>query len=884
VREAVEQHRGTSIVAHAPVYLRTAQLNDERRVDDEGSVTSEPKRRSKSPARLEDTLEAIVENEDRAWARVDDDEKRKSPRKSRRRYRFWPSSSSKKDDNGEARGLCNLGNTCYMNATLQALAAAPPLRTYFASGEYAFDLNTESKYSPKGVLAAAFGDLVSALQEKKGGAFRPNRFRRVVGRYDATFAGYRQQDAFEFLAKLVEGLGDDLSGRGSESKPYYENPQLVNSQCDIDAVISGDEPSLRQAASVEETEALIAAKCLEHERLRHDHFVSYSLLGQTRYQLECEKTNESLVCYEQWTALTVNLPHGQPRLDVFCRVSFAANRAWPIDVRVELQQKQHAVIGDVLDALAHLEDLAENKLERSRLVACRIDDDDPALIEAILDDGDALDQALRRGAPGVRLVVYEVADVDDAIPARCSRAASPATSEDLTARGSSEDLEASIDPDQRCVVRVSLRALVDMNEDDGLYFLSSATPELLGAPFAVRLSRRASSCKLYEAVWSHIKRYLADVPDEVEGRRRYPFLLRRCLSTDEDPVVPPRRDRRCGEIITEEDDASVEIPFPELRDGELFVADLADAARDRFAKGDRVVSYARSHASMEGEDATSALRDDADRGDNSSLKDCFRVALGAQDVQRRSSKTERDETWRGSRTLCSLPPVLVVHLKRFGETGGGRRVKRTARVDFPLDDLDLGAFSGSHLQDEESCVYDLVATVDHLGGLNGGHYTAACRVTREGMCARGDAWLRCDDRCVAPLDADKVVAPSAYVLVYLRRGASQNLIREALPRREEDSVDVSALLAGVTKSRRSRSTSARPVKPEEPSTEDVKPITLKRRLLNTMGFTKTPRERSSSEDSSTKPVEAEPAEGVVVSDAVEAVVGDEPPPLTSLEA
>ena len=31
------------------------------------------------------------------------------------------------------------------------------------------------------------------------------------------------------------------------------------------------------------------------------------------------------------------------------------------DVRVELQQKQHAVIGDVLDALAHLEDLAENK-------------------------------------------------------------------------------------------------------------------------------------------------------------------------------------------------------------------------------------------------------------------------------------------------------------------------------------------------------------------------------------------------------------------------------------------------------------------------------------------------------------------------------------------
>ena len=70
------------------------------------------------------------------------------------------------------------------------------------------------------------------------------------------------------------------------------------------------------------------------------------------------------------------------------------------------------------------------------------------------------------------------------------------------------------------------------------------------------------------------------------------------------------------------------------------------------------------------------------------------------------------------------------------------------------------------------------------------------------------------------------------------------------------------------KSRRSRSTSARPVKPEA-LYRRREPITLKRRLLNTMGFTKTPRERSSSGRFFYKaPVEAEPVrEGVVVSDA-----------------
>lgn len=35
-----------------------------------------------------------------------------------------------------AVGLANLGNSCYMNSTLQALSAVPDLTAYFISGEY----------------------------------------------------------------------------------------------------------------------------------------------------------------------------------------------------------------------------------------------------------------------------------------------------------------------------------------------------------------------------------------------------------------------------------------------------------------------------------------------------------------------------------------------------------------------------------------------------------------------------------------------------------------------------------------------------------------------------------------------------------------------------
>lgn len=89
-----------------------------------------------------------------------------------------------------------------------------------------------------------------------------------------------------------------------------------------------------------------------------------------------------------------------------------------------------------------------------------------------------------------------------------------------------------------------------------------------------------------------------------------------------------------------------------------------------------------------------------------------------------------------------LPPILVVHLKRFAFSETARR-KLECAVDFPLVGLDLSAAlaagspsrlpaggpDGAPSQGGSlgsAPPYDLYAACCHTGTLSNGHYTALC--------------------------------------------------------------------------------------------------------------------------------------------------------------
>jgi len=107
--------------------------------------------------------------------------------------------------------------------------------------------------------------------------------------------------------------------------------------------------------------------------------------------------------------------------------------------------------------------------------------------------------------------------------------------------------------------------------------------------------------------------------------------------------------------------------------------------------------------------------------------------------------------------IWKLPPVLLIHLKRFSYEGMWRRKLQTY-VDFPLQDLDLK----NYVLDPKSRYsgYSLYAVSNHYGTMEGGHYTAFCKNSEY------QKWFKFDDHEVSEMQSSDVKSSAAYILFY----------------------------------------------------------------------------------------------------------------------
>ncbi|XP_026666636.1 ubiquitin carboxyl-terminal hydrolase 8-like isoform X2 [Ceratina calcarata] len=116
--------------------------------------------------------------------------------------------------------------------------------------------------------------------------------------------------------------------------------------------------------------------------------------------------------------------------------------------------------------------------------------------------------------------------------------------------------------------------------------------------------------------------------------------------------------------------------------------------------------------------------------------------------------------------FVKLPPIIVIHLNRFAESGGWLEKRNTA-VDFPLTDFNLKQYlvtdgNSITITNIRNYSYSLYAMSNHYGTMEGGHYTAFCKNAAQ------NKWYKYDDQTVTEVTASQVKSQNtnAYLLFY----------------------------------------------------------------------------------------------------------------------
>ncbi|XP_030629830.1 ubiquitin carboxyl-terminal hydrolase 33 [Chanos chanos] len=150
-------------------------------------------------------------------------------------------------------GLKNIGNTCYMNAALQALSNCPPLTQFF------LECGGLVRTDKKPALCKSYQKLVSELWHKNRPSYVvPTNLFQGIKTINPMFRGYSQQDSQEFLRCLMDQLHEELK------EPVVEPEDQTNAIAVDDSL---DDDSRSQSDDFQSCESCGSSERAENEAL-----------------------------------------------------------------------------------------------------------------------------------------------------------------------------------------------------------------------------------------------------------------------------------------------------------------------------------------------------------------------------------------------------------------------------------------------------------------------------------------------------------------------------------------------------------------------------------------------------------------------------------------
>ena len=194
-------------------------------------------------------------------------------------------------------GLKNLGNSCFMNAVLQCLAACFPLARYFTSGHWKADVRPDNPLGYKGQVALQFANLLRELISDDNSVVAPVDLRTVLGRSRPEFAKGNQQDAQELMNFLLDALHEDLNANGTK-------PQL--------RALTEEEEFHRETL----TDAFVSSTEWDRYVHRNMSIIVKLFQGQLQSRLKCSHSNNTSTTNKAFTTLTHPNPLQKPAVSL----------------------------------------------------------------------------------------------------------------------------------------------------------------------------------------------------------------------------------------------------------------------------------------------------------------------------------------------------------------------------------------------------------------------------------------------------------------------------------------------------------------------------------------------------------------------------------------